>query len=78
MLGSENLGRARRKCWHGPSSTRMYLPEDRREFIRLLGGVMQVVPILRRVAPAAIRDDKFLDVALAGKRIISGDKDLLI
>jgi len=55
--------------------------EDRREFIRLLGGVMQVVPILRRVAACRDpRDDKFLDVALAGEAaaIISGDKDLLV
>ena len=55
--------------------------EDRREFIRLLGGVMQVVPIIRRVAACRDpRDDKFLDVALAGEAaaIISGDKDLLV
>jgi len=54
---------------------------DRREFIRLLGGVMQLVPIIRRVAACRDpRDDKFLDVALAGEAaaIICGDKDLLV
>jgi putative PIN family toxin of toxin-antitoxin system len=55
--------------------------EDRREFIRMLGGVMQIVPIIRRVAACRDpRDDKFLEVALAGEAvaIISGDKDLLV
>ena len=55
--------------------------EDRREFIRMLGGVMQIVPIIRRVAVCRDpRDDKFLEVALAGEAvaIISGDKDLLV
>ena len=55
--------------------------EDRRNFIRLLGGVMQIVPIIRRVAASRDpRDDKFLEVALAGEAvaIISGDKDLLV
>ncbi len=59
-----------------------YVPrEDRREFIHMLGGVMQVVPILRRLAACRDpRDDKFLDVALAGEAaaIISGDKDLFV
>ena len=55
--------------------------EARREFIRMLGGVMQIVPIIRRVAVCRDpRDDKFLEVALAGEAaaIISGDKDLLV
>ncbi len=42
---------------------------------------MQVVPIIRRVAACRDpRDDKFLDVALAGEAaaIISEDKDLLV
>ena len=46
-----------------------------------LAFVMQIVPILRRVAACRDpRDDKFLDVALAGEAaaIISGDKDLLV
>ena len=55
--------------------------EDRREFIRMLGGVMQLVPITRRVTACRDpRDDKFLDIALAGDAaaIISGDRDLLV
>ena len=47
----------------------------------MLGGVMQLVPIVRRVAACRDpRDDKFLDVALAGEAaaIVSGDKDLLV
>lgn len=55
--------------------------DDRRDFIRMLDGVMQIVPIIRRVAVCRDpRDDKFLDVALAGEAaaIISADKDLLV
>ena len=55
--------------------------DDRREFIRMLDGVMQIVPIIRRVAACRDpRDDKFPEVALAGKAaaIISGDKELLV
>ncbi|HQZ03354.1 MAG TPA: putative toxin-antitoxin system toxin component, PIN family [Thauera sp.] len=54
---------------------------DRREFIRLLGGVMQILPIVRRVVACCDpRDDKFLELALAGEAsaIITGDKDLLV
>ncbi|MCK8516984.1 putative toxin-antitoxin system toxin component, PIN family [Methylonatrum kenyense] len=53
---------------------------DRREFIRLLGGVSRFVEVLRPVrACRDPDDDKFLDVALAGEAqaIITGDKDLL-
>ncbi len=42
---------------------------------------MQIVPVIRRVAACRDpRNDKFLDVALAGEAaaIISGDKDLLM
>jgi len=55
--------------------------EDRREFIRLLGGVMQIVPVVRKLSICRDpRDDKFLEVALAGEAaaIVSGDKDLLV
>ena len=54
---------------------------DRREFIRLLGGVMRIVPITRRVVACRDpRDDKFLELAPAGEAaaIITGDKDLLV
>lgn len=53
---------------------------DRREFIRHLGGISRVVTIVRTVqACRDPKDDKFLDVALAGgaQAIISGDRDLL-
>lgn len=54
--------------------------EDRQHFLRLLGGVSRVVPILRPIqACRDPRDDKFLDVALAGQAdaVVSGDQDLL-
>lgn len=54
--------------------------EDRRRFIKLLGGVTRIVPIARRTHVCRDpKDDMFLDVALNGeaKAIITGDKDLL-
>jgi putative PIN family toxin of toxin-antitoxin system len=58
-----------------------YVPRpDRQHFIALLGGVARLVPILRPIhACRDPRDDKFLDVALAGgaQAIITGDQDLL-
>ncbi len=54
--------------------------EDRRRFIKLLGGVARIIPITRRVqACRDPKDDMFLDVALNGeaKAIITGDRDLL-
>lgn len=53
---------------------------DRAEFIQRLSGVTRVVPILRKISACRDpRDDKFLDVAVAGdaRAIITGDKDLL-
>lgn len=55
-------------------------PADRDEFIRRLSGVTRIVPILRRISACGDpRDDKFLEVAIAGntKAIITGDQDLL-
>lgn len=55
-------------------------PEVRQRFIRLLGGVSRRVHITRTIhACRDPKDDKFLDVALAGgaKAIITGDQDLL-
>lgn len=54
--------------------------EDRQQFLLLLGGIVRIVLITRRVA--ACRDpkeDKFLDVALNGEAqvIMTGDQDLL-
>lgn len=58
-----------------------YLDANQRQrFIALLGGVSRMVHIVRPVKVCRDpKDDKFLDVALAGdaKAIITGDKDLL-
>ncbi|EDZ66664.1 hypothetical protein NOC27_3344 [Nitrosococcus oceani AFC27] len=48
--------------------------------IRLLGGIVRVVPITYRVAACRDpKDDKFLNVALNGEAeiIVTGDADLL-
>jgi len=53
---------------------------DRANFIRLLGGVSRVVPIISQVqACRDTKDDKFLDVAINGAAdaLITGDRDLL-
>jgi putative PIN family toxin of toxin-antitoxin system len=53
---------------------------DRQEFIRLLGGVAEMVSIVRVVrACRDPRDDQFLEVAVNGQAnlIITGDRDLL-
>jgi putative PIN family toxin of toxin-antitoxin system len=59
-----------------------YLTRDeRRQFIALLGGISRVVPVVHTIrACRDPKDDKFLDVALAGnaRAIITGDKDLLV
>lgn len=54
--------------------------EDRRHFLRLLGGIVRVIPITQRIAACRDpKDDKFLDVALNGEAhlILTGDQDLL-
>lgn len=54
--------------------------EDRQQFLRLLGGIVRVIPITRRIAACRDpKDDKFLDVALNGEArvILTGDRDLL-
>ena len=54
--------------------------EERQRFIALLGGVARVVTIHHHLhACRDPKDDKFLDVALAGgaQAIITGDLDLL-
>jgi uncharacterized protein len=53
---------------------------DRQEFIRLLGRVAEMIPIVRVVrACRDPGDDKFLEVAVNGRAdfIITGDRDLL-
>jgi putative PIN family toxin of toxin-antitoxin system len=54
--------------------------DDRKHFVRLLGGVSRVVPIVHRVGACRDpRDDKFLHVALNGEAhaLTSGDGDRL-
>jgi putative PIN family toxin of toxin-antitoxin system len=54
--------------------------EDRQQFLRLLGGVVRVVPVTQRISACRDpKDDKFLDVALSGEAqvILTGDLDLL-
>ncbi len=53
---------------------------DRQAFIRLLGRVAEMVPIVRVVrACRDPRDDKFLEAAVNGRAdlIVTGDRDLL-
>ena len=53
---------------------------DRRQFIRLLGRIAVMVPILRQIrACRDPNDDKFLEVAVNGEAdlIVSSDQDLL-
>ena len=59
-----------------------YVPlDDRRQFIRLLGGLVRIVPILHRVAACRDpKDDMLLHVALNGEAdvLVTGDCDLLV
>lgn len=53
---------------------------DRQQFIRLLGGIVRVIPITQRITACRDpKDDKFLDIALNGdaRMILTGDNDLL-
>jgi len=53
---------------------------DRQEFVRLLGHIAEMVPIVRAVrACRDPRDDKFLEVAVNGRAelVVTGDRDLL-
>lgn len=64
-----------------PKFNRYISIEDRKQFLRLLGGVAEIVAI---TAPITIcrdpRDNKFLETAFDGKAslIITGDRDLLV
>lgn len=63
-----------------PKFDRYVSREDRQHFIRLLGGIVRVIPITQRIAACRDpQDDKFLDVALNGdaRLILTGDQDLL-
>lgn len=53
---------------------------DRQHFLRLLGGIVRIIPITQRITACRDpSDDKFLDVALNGEAqmILTGDQDLL-
>lgn len=53
---------------------------DRQQFLRLLGRVVELVPIVHSVrACRDPRDDKFLELAVNGSAtaIVTGDRDLL-
>jgi uncharacterized protein len=55
--------------------------EDRRQFIRMLGRVAEMVPIMYKIrASRDARDDKFLELAVNGNAelILTGDRDLLV
>ena len=63
-----------------PKFDRYITLEDRQQFLRLLGRLAEIVPIVYPVhACRDPRDDKFLEVALNGKAelILTGDADLL-
>ena len=63
-----------------PRFDRYVSREDRQHFLRLLGGIVRVIPITQRIAACRDpKDDKFLDVALSGEAqvILTGDQDLL-
>jgi putative PIN family toxin of toxin-antitoxin system len=54
--------------------------EDRRQFLRELGSIVEFIPVIRIVRECRDpEDDKFLEVALNGEAdlIITGDADLL-
>lgn len=55
--------------------------EDQRNFLRLLGGIARVIPVVQRITACRDpKDDKFLDVALNGGSglILTGDHDLSV
>lgn len=63
-----------------PKFDRHVSREDRQRFLLKLGGIVTLVPVTQNVhACRDPRDDKFLNVALAGKAglILTGDQDLL-
>jgi putative PIN family toxin of toxin-antitoxin system len=54
--------------------------EDRQQFLRLLGGIVELVPVVVTIhACRDPKDDKFLDLAVSGNAnlILTGDDDLL-
>jgi len=63
-----------------PKFDKYVSPSDRQHFIRLLGGIVRMVPITHRITACRDpKDDKFLHIALnsGAKLILTGDDDLL-
>jgi putative PIN family toxin of toxin-antitoxin system len=55
--------------------------QDRKEFLRLLGRIVEMVPILHAIHDCRdVRDKHILEVAVNGQAqvIVTGDKDLLV
>ena len=64
-----------------PKFDRYVSLEARRQFLKLLGGVVRVIPIQHRIqACRDPKDDMLLHVALNGEAqfLVTGDQDLLI
>lgn len=64
-----------------PKFDRYLSLEERRQFLRLLGGIARMVPIHHRIqACRDPKDDMLLHVALNGEAhaLITGDQDLLV
>ncbi|MBI1906262.1 MAG: putative toxin-antitoxin system toxin component, PIN family [Rhodocyclales bacterium] len=64
-----------------PKFDRYVSLEARRQFLKLLGGVVRVIPIQHRIqACRDPKDDMLLHVALNGEAqfLITGDQDLLV
>lgn len=64
-----------------PKFDRYVTIADRREFLRHLGGIAEMVPVVRQVKVCRDpHDDKFLEVALNGNGtfIVTGDRGLLV
>jgi len=64
-----------------PKFDRYVAPEEKRQFLRMLGGIVRVVPIQHRIQVCRDpKDDMLLHVALNGeaRALITGDRDLLV
>jgi uncharacterized protein len=63
-----------------PKFDRYVSLEDRQQFLRLLGRVSELVPIIHQIRECRDpKDDRFLEVTLNGRAdlIVTGDSDLL-
>ena len=63
-----------------PKFDRYASVDDRLQFLRLIGRVVEIVPIIQKVqACRDPKDDKFLELAVNGQAecILTGDHDLL-